>query len=69
MRTWEIVADGINQGKTLPQLSPRETMVLMLALMERSDIEVPEHESSSNNRDLVEESEVLMDRLADHFRM
>lgn len=69
METWEIVANGINQGKTLPELTPRETMVLMFSLMERSDEKLPEHEDSNRDYDLIEESAVLLGRLTDHFRV
>lgn len=69
METWEIVADGINQGKKLPELSPRETMVLMFGLMERSGAKVPQHEDSNRDHDLVDESRMLLEQLVEHFRM
>jgi hypothetical protein len=69
METWEIVANGINQGKTLPELTPRETMVLMFSLMERSDEKLPEHEDSNRDYDLIEESAALLVKLTDHFRV
>lgn len=69
METWEIVADGINQGRKLPELTPRETMVLMFSLMERSDEKVPKHEDSNWDYDLIKESAVLLEKLTDHFRM
>lgn len=68
MDTWEIVADGINQGKKLPELSPRETMVMMFSLMERSGTDVPWYEDR-HGQEQVEESQVLMEKLTEHFRM
>lgn len=68
MDTWEIVADGINKGKKLPELTPRETMVMMFSLMERSGTSVPWYEDR-HGEESVEESQVLMEKLAEHFRM
>ena len=68
MDTWEIVADGINKGKKLPELTPRETMVLMFGLMERSGTSVP-WSWTEHGEESMEESQVLMEKLAEHFRM
>lgn len=58
----------LEAGATLPEMTPRQQMVLILALCERAGVAIPWHERSNigeEARDNMEEAETLLSTLAD----
>jgi hypothetical protein len=63
-----MLLNRLRAGATIPELTPRQTMVLILALCERAGVAIPFHERSTmgeDGRDNMEEAEVLLSVLAD----
>lgn len=55
-----VIRTALNNGKALPELSARESFVLMLALAERAGVDSGERESEET----AEEAHALLERLA-----
>ncbi|MFE1763077.1 hypothetical protein ACFW81_02475 [Streptomyces angustmyceticus] len=53
----------INAGGGMADMSPREMMVIILAVAERAGVTVPEHEDSNLRREASEEADAILDQI------
>ncbi|MGY5131302.1 hypothetical protein ACWGJW_02580 [Streptomyces nigrescens] len=63
MTPYEVIVDALNNGATLPDLSPRMAAVLIAGLAERAGATIPDSERG-NSEEAAEEADVMLDYIA-----
>lgn len=63
----QVIREGIESGKPLPELDRREQFVLMLALAERAAVPTIEEDGHETLSEITQEAHALLERIAKHF--